>query len=109
MSYILAVVTVLALFVGLHFLSKLKIVQKISISIALLVVILFAIAYNSYSDRAAEQVRDVILKYQQGKLIECSNIEVNSTNFTYSKGTKSFLAKEHTPHAGLIIDAEQCR
>ncbi len=109
MTYLILAVAVVIFFLGLHFLTKLTNLQKLAITLSLLGVVLFSIAFNSHTAKIEAQTREIILKFTQGKTVVCKGIDVNSTNFTYSKGTQSFIANADTEHFGRILDAEQCR
>jgi chromate transport protein ChrA len=108
MAYILGVIVVALFALVLHLYTELKKVQKISISLGALAIVLFAIAYNAYTNEQSEKMRQVITAFKQNKSVTCQGVEVNSTNFTLSIGTYTFIGKKGTPYYNQMISASTC-
>ena len=51
---------------------------------------------------------DIVIKYKQGKTIHCGRYDVNSTLFSLSTGTYTFIGKEKTPYYAVMISAYDC-
>lgn len=99
---------VIALFVIMHYFTELNGRQKGVISLIAAVLIAGAIAYNIQSDREREQVSAIELKYQRGETVVCQGAEINSTTFSYSVGTQSFVGNKGTPHFQQIYNVREC-
>jgi hypothetical protein len=109
MSYLYIVAVIVLIYAAMNFFTELSHRQKLLVAGALLLIIAAAVAWNRSVDAQQEQVRAVILKFQQHQTIECGGVEVNDTRFTLSVGTQSFIANEGTPHAGRIFNAAGCQ
>lgn len=108
MAYGLWFGIVIALFVIMHYFTELNGRQKGVISLIAAVLIAGAIAYNIQSDREREQVSAIELKYQRGETVVCQGTEINSTTFSYSVGTQSFVGNKGTPHFQQIYNVREC-
>lgn len=108
MAYIVGIIVVGLFFFALHYFTELTNRQKASISVALFLVIFLAIAFNRYSDAKSQRVLDAVMKFQQNGTIKCRGIDVNSTNFSLSVGTYTFIGKKDTPFFGQMISASTC-
>ena len=109
MSYLLGIVAVALFFLILHNFTTLDKKTKSAVVVSLLAMILFMYLYNLYTDKERERILDVVIRYNQGKTLLCKGFEVNSSTFSYSVGTQTFIGKENTPHYGVLIGAESCR
>jgi len=49
-----------------------------------------------------------IIKFNQNKTIVCDGIDVNTTNFSLSIGTYTFIGLKNTPNYGQMISASTC-
>lgn len=108
MAYIYGLIIVALLFASLHYFTELGNTEKLSIGALLLVVILGAIAYNKYNEFQREKMLRAIVKYEQGKTITCNGVDVNSSVYSLSIGTYTFIGKENTPHYAEMISAATC-
>ncbi len=109
MDYLAGIVVAGLLFLSLHYFTELSRSQKTNISLSFLAVILLAVAYNSYSDYQREKMLQAVLHYKQGKTINCNGQEVNSSTYSLSIGTYTFIGKKGTPHYAEMISAESCQ
>ncbi|ABB44035.1 conserved hypothetical protein [Sulfurimonas denitrificans DSM 1251] len=109
MTYIVGVIVVGLFFLALHYLTDVTFKQKIAISATTLLIILSAIAFNSYTDNQRDKMMNVVMKFNQNSTITCDGIDVNSTNFTLSIGTYTFIGKEKTPFYGQMISVSKCQ
>lgn len=109
MAYIFGLVIVALLFLSMHYFTELTKSQKLTATVVILIIVLGAAGYNSYTDKQRERMLDVVRKFQQGKTVTCGSEEVNKTNFTLSIGTYTFIGKQDTPHFNKMISASQCR
>ena len=109
MGYVYGLIVVGLFFLAMHYFTELDKKQKTIISATLLVVILGAIAYNSYSSKQQEQMLNVVLKYQQNKTVSCNGVDVNSTFYDLSTGTYTFIGKKDTPNYGEMISVSSCQ
>ncbi len=108
MGYITAIVIVAILFILLHYFTELTHMQKLTIVTTLLSFILFAWGYNLYKAKERQKMYDIVIKYKQGKTIHCGRYDVNSTLFSLSTGTYTFIGKEKTPYYAVMISAYDC-
>lgn len=109
MAYALAIVAVIAFFAVLHFFTELKAKMKIGMAVALLFITIFAMMYNAYSEKQRRHALDVELRYKQGKTLVCNGMDVNSTNFSFSTGTHTFIGRKGTPHYSMMINTSACQ
>ncbi|SMP86474.1 hypothetical protein SAMN06313540_10514 [Epsilonproteobacteria bacterium SCGC AD-308-E02] len=109
MAYILGLIVVGLLFVSMHYFTELSKSEKIMITAVLLGIISSAIAYNAYSDTQRKIIENVVIKFNQNKTVDCDGVDVNSTNYTLSIGTYTFIGKENTPYYGQMVSAYQCK
>lgn len=68
-----------------------------------------AIMYNEYTKQESQKVREAVLQFNQGKTIQCDGKEINSTNYTLSVGTYTFIGKQGTPNFEEMIGASSCK
>lgn len=108
MAYLAGIVIVGLFFLALHYFTELTHKQKTLISIAVLSVIFLAIAFNKYSDAKSQKVLEAVTKFQQNSTIKCNGVDINSTNFSLSVGTYTFIGKKETPFFGQMINASTC-
>ncbi|WP_457744761.1 hypothetical protein [Sulfurimonas sp.] len=108
MAYIISFVLLVALFYLMHYFTELTKMHKISITTALFIIIYSAIAYNTYQRGQSQQLLSVITKYNQGKTLTCNGRKVNTTNYSLSIGTYTFIGKKNTPHYAEMISAKSC-
>jgi hypothetical protein len=109
MAYIIGLIVVALFFLSLHYFTELTRSQKITISLISLGVILAAIAYNNYTGAQREAMLEVVTKFQQDKTVHCDGTDVNSTNFTLSIGTYTFIGKKDSPYYGQMVSASTCQ
>jgi len=74
-----------------------------------MIVVFGAIAFNTNSTLNREAMLDVVTQYKQGKSVLCKGIEVNSSNYTLSIGTYTFIGKKNTPYYAEMISASTCK
>ncbi len=108
MGYIAVIIAVVLLFFFFRYFIKLEHRQKIAINTGLLVLVLFAYLYNQYKAKEQEKMLDIVVKYKQGKTIKCGKYDVNSTYFSLSTGTYTFIGKQNTPYYAVMISAYEC-
>ncbi|MCD6258193.1 MAG: hypothetical protein J7J31_01195 [Helicobacteraceae bacterium] len=109
MAYIIGLIVVALFFLSLHYFTELTRSQKITISLLTLSIIVAAIAYNSYSAQQRESIMQTVTKFEQNKTVRCEGIDVNSTNFTLSTGTYTFIGKKDSPYYGQMVSASKCQ
>ena len=108
MAYIAGVIITGLFFLALHYFTELTKHQKFIASIAILTIISSAIAYNTYTSLQQEKMMAAVLKFKQNKTIKCGNIDVNSSNYTLSIGTYTFIGKKGTKNYAQMISASSC-
>ena len=109
MGYIIALASLLLIFAFMHYFTELNKNQKITITSILVGFIAFAYLYNTYQAKEQEKMYEIVVKYKQGKTIKCGKYDVNSTNFSLSTGTYTFIGKEKTPFYSIMISAYECK
>ena len=108
MAYIAGLVVVSFFFLSLHYFTELSRSQKIIVTAIVLVIVLSAITFNAYSNVQRDKMLNTVMKFNQNKTVKCNDIDVNSTNYTLSIGTYTFIGKENTPNYGQMISASEC-
>ena len=109
MGYIAGLIIVGIFFLALKYFTELTKKQEIIVSTVTLVIILSAVAFNSYSSSQRENLNSVVAKYKQGKSVTCNGIEVNASLYSLSIGTYTFIGKENTPNYTQMISASTCK
>jgi len=108
MAYIAGLVIAGLFFLALHYFTELTKHQKIIVTATVLGVILAAIAFNAYSTSQREKMLNVVMKFKQNKTVKCGDIDVNSSSYTISIGTYTFIGKKDTSNYGQMISASTC-
>lgn len=109
MAYILGLGVVALFFLSMHYFTELTKKQKTIITAVILVVILGAIAFNSYSSNQRDSMMSVVNAYNQNQTIECNGVKINSKLYDLSTGTYTFIGKKNTPKAGQMISVSSCK
>jgi len=107
-AYIIGLIIVGLFFLALHYFTEFSRQQKVIVTTLVLGVVLFAIAFNTYSNSQRDKMLDAVLKFNQHKTITCKGVSVNDENFTLSIGTYTFIGKENTPYFSQMISASTC-
>jgi hypothetical protein len=109
LAYIIGLVVVGLFFLSLHYFTELNHREKSIISVVVLVIILSAIAFNTYSGSQRDDMMAVVTKFNQGKTVNCNGVDVNSSFYDLSTGTFTFIGKEKTSNYGQMISASSCK
>ena len=108
MAYIAGLVVVGLFFLALHYFTELTKHQKVLVTFIVLSIVLSAIAFNAYSSAQREKMMDVVMRFNQHKVVECAGVKVSDKEYTLSIGTYTFIGKENTPNYGQMISASTC-
>ena len=108
MSYIFGFIIVALFFFALHYFTDFSNYQKATVTAILLAIVLSAISYNSYSNAQSKKMLEVVRIFEQNKTVKCKREDVNSTNYTLSIGTYTFIGKQNTPYFNQMISASKC-
>jgi len=108
MAYIYGLIIVALFFAVMHFFTELDLKQKVGATVLTLSFVMGALYYNTLQDEKAEHLRDVMLRFNQGKSLQCGDLEVDKNNFSLSVGTQTFIAREQTPYSGKMVAASEC-
>ena len=108
MAYLAGLVVVGLFFLSLHYFTELNKKQKVMVTAIVLAIVLSAIGFNKYSNIQRENMLNVVMKFNQGKTVNCDGIEVNSKDYTLSIGTYTFIGKENSLNYGQMISADKC-
>jgi len=108
MAYIYGLLVVLLFFGVMHFFTELTLRQKAITTVLLLLFVTAALYYNTLQESKEVHVRDVMLRFNQEKSLSCGTLEVNSTNYTLSVGTQTFIGKRKSAYAGKMVMASEC-
>lgn len=108
MTFIIGLVVLGLFFLALHYFTELNNYQKMSIATIILSIMAIAIMFNEYNDTKNKKMIAATLKFKQGKTIKCDGFDINSTNYTLSIGTYTFIGKKNTPNYQEMISASQC-
>ncbi|MFA6137111.1 MAG: hypothetical protein WC667_03380 [Sulfurimonas sp.] len=108
MAYIFGAIIAGLFFLALHYFTEFTKLQKITVTAIIMAIVLSAISYNSYSNVQSEKMLEVVRKFEQNKTVKCKREDVNSTNYTLSIGTYTFIGKQNTPYFNQMISASEC-
>ncbi|MDQ7045036.1 MAG: hypothetical protein Q9M32_03875 [Sulfurimonas sp.] len=108
MTYIFGILIIGLFYLALHYLTELTLSQKWWVITIVLSILGVAIMFNAYSENQSNKTRDIAMQFKQGKTLQCDGLEVNSTNYTLSVGTYTFIGKDNTSNAGQMISASSC-
>ena len=108
MTYIIGLVLVGIFFLVMRYFTTFNTGQQISIATVILSIMAVAVMYNEYTKQESQKLLDVALKYNQGKTLRCKGKEVNSTNYSLSIGTYTFIGRENTANYEEMISASDC-
>ena len=108
MAYIYGLIIVALFFSVMHFFTELDLKQKVGATVLTLSFVMGALYYNTLQNEKAEHLRDVMLRFNQGKSLQCGDLEVDRKNFSLSVGTQTFIAREQTPYSGKMVAASEC-
>lgn len=108
MAYIFGLIVVTLFFVVLHYFTELSTRQKGGALLIFLLLVGGAIAYTSYTNEQSEHMRNIELRYTQGETIVCDGVDVNSSNFSFSVGTQTFIGKEGSGHFNRMFRLSEC-
>lgn len=108
MGYFIAVFAIGLFFLILHYFTELGFKQKLIATLVVFAIIFSALLYNTQSNAQSQKMLDVITKFKQGKSVKCQDKEVNSTNFSLSVGTYTFIGKNKTSAEGMMINVSAC-
>ena len=109
MAYIYGLIIVGLFFLSMHYFTELKKSQKTLATSVLLILVFSAIAYNKYSHIQQKKLLEIQTKFEQGKTLLCNGVEVNSSQFSLSIGTFTFIGKPNTPHYAEMVNASLCQ
>lgn len=106
--FLLLILAILLIFVSKK--ESLTTNLKIYIIISLVLIFFAGWVYTRYNQRTAENEREIINAYEQGKTIICGDYKVNSNDFIFVSGTLSFVAKENRKDLkGVVVDISTCK
>ncbi len=109
MAYLYALVVLALLFGILHYFTELTIKQKVAVVIILATVILAGYLYNTHSASEQEKILRVVRDFENGKTLTCKGKDINSSNYTLSIGTYTFIGKENSSSSGDMVSASSCQ
>jgi hypothetical protein len=109
MAYIYGLVVVALFFGVMHFFTALNVKEKVTATLLTLIFVMGALYYNTVQDENAAHTRDVMLRFNQDQSLDCGGVEVNSTNFSLSVGTQTFIGKKESSASGIMVIASDCK
>ena len=109
MAYLYGLILVTLFFGVMHFFTELDLKEKALSTLLTLSLVMGALYYNSVQNEKAAHVRDVMLRFNQNANLDCGGLEGNSTNFTLSVGTQTFIGKKESREPGKMVAASDCR
>ncbi len=109
MTYLVGILIIGLFFLALHYLTELDHMQKVYVIIIILSILSLAVMYNEYTKQESKKILNVTLKFKQGKNLKCDGKDVNSSNYTLSVGTYTFIGKKDTPNYAEMISASTCQ
>jgi hypothetical protein len=107
-TYIIGLILVGVFFLAMRYFTTFNMGQQMSIATVILSILAVVVMYNEYTKQENQKLLDMILKYNQGKTIKCNGKDVNSTSYSLSIGTYTFIGKENTANFEEMISASDC-
>jgi L-asparagine transporter-like permease len=108
-GYIYVFILLGLLFIVLHYFTELGFWPKVAAIVFLGGIGVFAYFYNQYSAQQQRKISNNVQAFTIGKTLRCNDKEINSTNYTLSIGTYTFIGKENTPYYGEMVSVSSCR
>ena len=109
MAYVYGLIVIGLFFLALNYFTSLSHSEKFSVIAIVLSLILIAVMFNEYSKNESENTLDVAMRFNQNKTVVCDGVEVNSSSYTLSTGTYTFIGKTETPNYGKMISVSTCK
>ena len=108
MAFFIGLIVIGLFFLALHYFTEFNNSQKVSITTIVLAILAIAVMFNEYSEVQNKKMMDATIAFKQNKTIKCNGVDVNTTGFTLSIGTHTFIGKEDTVNASVMISASDC-
>ena len=108
MTFIVGLILLGFFILAMNYFTEFNNTKKISIIITILSVMAIAVMFNEYSNQKNQKMLDATLKFKQGKTIKCNGKDINSTNYTLSIGTYTFIGRQNTPNFDEMVSASSC-
>jgi len=108
MAYIIGILVVIVFFLAIRYFTEFNFSQQISIAVVIASIVTLAILYNQYVKKEEQLIRDVTLKYKQGKTIKCNAKDVNNSTYSLSIGTYTFIGRKGSANYQEMISASDC-
>ncbi len=108
MAYLFGLIIVALFFGVMHYFTELNSRQKTISTLLVLAFIMGALYYNHLQNENAAHLRDVMLRYNQGKTLQCGGLSVARENYSLSIGTQTFIGREGSDEAGKMVPASEC-
>ena len=109
MAYLFGLALLILFFIVLHYFTQIVLMQKIYITVIFAFLVAGAYWYNLRSEERRVHLQKVLLEFRNNNTIVCNGISVNSSDFSYSSGTQTFLAKKESKMYGQIISLDSCK
>jgi energy-coupling factor transporter transmembrane protein EcfT len=82
---------------------------KTTMMVSILVIIILGTVYELNKNANAQESREKVNAFLQGKTLLCNNIEVSKKDFDYVSGTQTFVPLSNNyEHKGLILEVSKC-
>lgn len=84
--------------------------QKVVVTIVVAVFVVAIYLYESSIENKAEQNREMVNAFRQGKTLTCKDYKVDKEKFIYVSGTQTFVPKSNeTALEGVIVRVSTCK
>ncbi len=108
MTYILGMVVIGLFFLALNYFTDLDHAQKWWLVTIILSILSVVVMFNEYNKSNNQKILDTAMKFHQNRTIVCNGLEINTTYYTLSTGTYTFIGKEDTFNYGKMISVSEC-
>jgi len=105
---ILAIFFLLFLVLFMNMFTELTKKDKIKVVIITIALTIVAFIYESSLSSKTHYNRDLIVNFRQGKTLNCSQTDVNSSYFNFVSGTLSFVGKKEE-NKNLLFEISECK
>lgn len=108
-AVLLAILIFLLMVIIVEKFTELEKKEKLFVYGFILLLIIAIVVYQINNNELEKRNREVILAFEQGKIIECAKKEITKKDFNFVSGTYTFVAKESSPYVGVIYKVEECK
>lgn len=108
MLYLIGLLLLLLIITLLFVSKRIEKTTKLFLAGIIALVVLLGVGYTVWQKRALQQQQENYAAFMMGQSIYCDGVEVNSSRFTYSEGTRTFIGKKDSNVFTKMISLKRC-